>query len=133
MQVFGHVARRRVTVGRSLGEGLQANALQLPGDRVVDLAGRARVGASDLIDDVGDRVALEGPASGQELVEHDAQAEDIRAAVDSMALATGLLGAHVNRRAGHPGALAEVFVSQREAEIRDARLSSSRRAGCWPA
>ena len=65
MQVFGHVAGRRVAVGRPLGEGLQADALQLFRDRVIDLAGRARVGAFDLIDQVGYRVGLEGAAGGQ--------------------------------------------------------------------
>ena len=41
VQVFGHVAGRRVTIGRPLGEGLQADALELLGNRVIDLPGRA--------------------------------------------------------------------------------------------
>ena len=41
-----------------------------------------------------------------------------------MAFAAGLLGAHVDRRAGDAGVLAEVFVPQRQAEIGDAWLAS---------
>ena len=41
-----------------------------------------------------------------------------------MAFAAGLFGAHINRGAGHSRVLAEVFVSQREAEIGDAWFAS---------
>ena len=41
-----------------------------------------------------------------------------------MAFAAGLFGAHVDWGAGHSGVLAEIFVSQREAEIGDAWLAS---------
>ena len=52
-----------------------------------------------------ERVAPERPAAGQQLVEDDAQAEDVRAAVDPVPLAPGLLGAHVGGRAGEPAPL----------------------------
>ena len=45
-QVVGQVAGRGVPLRRPLGQRLQADPLQLPGDRVVDLAGRARLGAA---------------------------------------------------------------------------------------
>ena len=69
------------------------------------------------------RVAPERPAAGQQLVEDDAQAEDVRAAIDPVPLAPGLLGAHVGRRPGEPGSLAEVLVPQRQPEVGHVRLA----------
>ena len=46
-------------------------------------------------------IAAERQLAGQQLVEDHAQAVDVAAAVDPVALAAGLLGAHVGRRAEH--------------------------------
>ena len=122
-QVLGQVAGRGVPLGRPLRQRLQADPLQLPGDRVVDLPGRAGLGRGDLLHDLGVRVAPERPPAGQQLVEDDAQAEDVRAAIDPVPLAPGLLGAHVGRRPGEPGSLAEVLVLQRQPEVGHERLA----------
>ena len=121
-QVVGHVAGRAVPLRRPLGQRLLADPLQLAGDRVVDLAERPRLGGGDLVHHLGARVAAERPAAGQQLVEDDAQAEDVRAAVDPVPLAPGLLGAHVGGRPGEPGSLAVVLVLQRQPEVGHAGL-----------
>ena len=56
---------------------------------------------------------------GQQLVQHDSQAEDVGAGVDAVRFAAGLLGTHVGRRAGKAAAVAEVFIRQRQPEIGD--------------
>ena len=87
----------------------------------------------DLLQDLGVRVAPERPAAGEQLVEDDAQAEDVRAAIDPVPLAPGLLGAHVGGRPGEPGSLAEVLVLQRQPEVGHDTACPRRRAGCWRA
>jgi hypothetical protein len=54
-----------------------------------------RLVARQLLHELGRRIAPERPATGQQLVEHNAQAEDIATAVDPMPFATGLLGRNV--------------------------------------
>ena len=71
----------------------------------------------DRLDDVQERITAEWSFSGQQLVEHDAQAEDIRTTIDPVAFTPGLLGAHVGRCARQPAALAEVFILQGEPEV----------------
>ncbi len=74
----------------------------------------------DLRDRDRDRVvALPRPCAGRELVEHDAEREQIRARVD---LAAGeLLGRHVARRSDHRADLRDVRIVEaaRDAEIGD--------------
>ena len=132
-QVVGQVAAGAVPLRRPLRQHLLADPLQLAGDRVVDLAGRARLGGGDLVHHFGPRVAPERLAPGQQLVEDHAEAEDVRAAVDPVPLAAGLLGAHVGGRAGEPGSLAVVLVLQRQAEVGHPGLAWSDRSGCWRA
>ena len=97
VQVLGHVPGRAVPLRDPLRKRLLADPFQLPGDRVVDLPRGARLGGGDLLQDRGVGVAPERPAARQELVEDDAQAEDVGPAVDQMALAPGLFRAHVSR------------------------------------
>jgi hypothetical protein len=99
------------------GQRLQADSFQLPGDGVVDLPGRAYFRRGDLFQNLQDGIAPEGSASGEQFVEHRAEAEDVRAAVHAVALAAGLLRAHVRRRPGESAALAEILLPEREAEI----------------
>ena len=56
------------------------------------------------------RVGPERSPPGQQLVEDHAQAEDVRAAIDPVPLATGLLGTHVGGRPGESRPLAEVLL-----------------------
>ena len=122
-QVVGQVQGCAVPIRGPLRNRLEADPLLLPGDGIVDLAGRAGLGVGDLIHELLIRVAPERLAAGQQLVEDDAQAEDVRAAIDPVPFAPGLLGAHVGRRPGLPGSLAVVFVPQRQPEVDDARLA----------
>ena len=116
-QVFRHVLGGVVPLRRPLRERLQADPFQLLGDRVVDLAGRTRLGGLDRLHDIQERISAEWSLSGQQLVEHDAQAEDIGTPIDPVAFAPGLLGTHVGRRAGQPAALAEVLILEGEPEV----------------
>ena len=56
-------------------------------------------GSVDLIrlQDIQERITLEWFLSGQQLVEHDAQAEDVGPPIDPVTFAPGLLGTHVGR------------------------------------
>src|SRR5262249_57080073 len=113
-QVVGKVSRRGVPFRRSLGQHLEADPLELAGDRVIDLTERPLVALDDLFEDLGVRVTLERPATGQELVEYDAQAEDIRSAVDPVPLAPGLLGAHVRGGSAELALLAATVRPERQ-------------------
>jgi hypothetical protein len=53
----------------------------------------------DLLEDLGMRVASKWLATREELIKHNAQAEDIRTAIDPVSFASGLLGTHVRRGA----------------------------------
>ena len=107
----------RVALRRPLRQRLQADPFQFLGDRVVDLAGRTRLIDDDRLDDVQERIAAKWSSSRQQLVEHDAQAEDVGSPVDPVAFAPGLLGTHVGRRAGQPAPLAKVFILEGEPEV----------------
>ena len=63
--------------------------------------------------------------SGQQLVEHDAQAEDVGSPIDPVSLAPGLLGTHVGGCPCDPATLAEVLVPERKTEVGDERLARS--------
>ena len=86
----------RVPLGCPLRQRLQADPLQFLGDRVVDLAGWARLGRGDLLHDFsGANRPAEWSATGQQLVEDDAQAEDVGSPIDPVPFAPCLLGTHV--------------------------------------
>ena len=71
----------------------------------------------DAIDHLLDRLAAERPRPGQALVEHDPQAEHVRAAVQQVPFAAGLFGTHVRGRAGVARRFAKVLFLQGQAEI----------------
>ena len=118
-KVFRHVLGGAVPLRRPLRECLLADPFQFLGDRVVDLAGRTRLGGGDLLDDLQERITSERSPSGQQLVENDAQAEDVGSPIDPVTFAPGLLGAHVGGCASQPATLAEVFVFEGEPEVGD--------------
>ena len=63
-----------------------------------------------------------GRCAGQHAVENDAQAPDVGAAVEPVALAANLFGRHVRRRAGDLAAPGPpVVIVQRQAEVGDVR------------
>ena len=97
--------RGGVTLGGSLRQRLQADPLELARDRIVDLARRSGLGMDDLLHDLLLRAAPERPAAAEQLVEHDADAEDVRAAVEPDGPRPGLApGSYTPscRRAGSP-------------------------------
>ena len=55
------------------------------------------------------------------------------AAIDPVPFAAGLLGTHVGGRSGVAWPLADILLSQGQAEIGHERLAARRRAGCCPA
>ena len=69
---------------------------------IVSSIWRGGRGSVVLIDSMtsGRESPAEWSLPGQQLVEHDAQAEDIRSTIDPVAFAPGLLGTHVGRRSG---------------------------------
>ena len=107
---------------------LQADAFQFLGDRVIDLARRAGFRRGDQVQQfVASFVFVLGfgderSSPGQQLVENHAQAEDVRATIDSMPLATSLLGTHVRRSSRNPATPAEVLVLECKTEVGNERL-----------
>jgi hypothetical protein len=116
-QVVGQVLRRGVPVRGALRQGLEADALQLPRQGVVDLPRRPRLGGGDQLQQFVPGVGPERRPPGEQLVEDDAEAVDVGTAVHAVALAAGLLRAHVGWRAGIAGALAHVLFPQGQAEV----------------
>ena len=83
------------------------------------------VDPDDLVEHRGDESPSKRPPACQKLIEHHAEAEDIGAAVDSMCLASGLLGARVSGRAGVTRPPAEIPVAESEAKIGQIRLPAA--------
>src|SRR5262249_19194011 len=93
-----------------LGHALEADPLQLPGDGVVDLSEWAGLDIGDLVQQFGAGIAPERAPASELLVKDHTQAEDVGPAIDPVALAAGLLGAHVGRRPGEALLLAHVVL-----------------------
>ena len=72
---------------------------------------------------VGERGRLEGLASGEDLVEHEAERVDV--ALDGSALARELLGRHVGGGAGDLRAALVVLEADGETEVRDLRAAAA--------
>ena len=62
--------------------------------------GAGRIDRDHLMEHFHHRAAPEWSLAGQQLVEDDAQREDVAPAVEPMTLSTNLFGTHVGRRAG---------------------------------
>ncbi len=122
-QIVRHVNGRGVTIRRSSCHGLETDAFQFLRDCVVDLPWRANLGGGDLLQHFGYRFSLERPATRQQFVKHDAQAENVAATINPMPLASGLFGTHVGRRPGVNWSLADVLFSERQPEIDDIGLT----------
>src|SRR5262249_37801474 len=100
------------------GQCLQTNALQLPGNLVIDLPRRAGVGVNDLLKKVVLRRRFEGPAAGQQSIEDHAEAKNVAAAIDAVPLAAGLFRRKVSRRSRIACPAAKVLLLQRYTEVR---------------
>ncbi len=90
-QVVREVLRRHVAFRGPLRHRLEADPFQFLRNAFIHLPQRTRFVGGNLIHHFGLRVAPERLASDQQFVEDDAEAEDVRAAIDPMPLATGLL------------------------------------------
>jgi hypothetical protein len=123
-QVIGQVAPRRVAVARPLGQGFQADAVELPGHRVVHLPGRLRLDAGNLFEQLGLCLPLERPAAGEQFIEDDAEAEDVAAAIDAVSFAARLLGTHVGGGAGEARPLADILLPQGQAKVSHERFAA---------
>ncbi len=78
-----------------------------------------------MVEQFDPRLGAKRPATGQQLVENNAQTEYVAAAINPMALAARLFRAHVTGCAGKCRSTADVFLAKRQSEIGDVRL-----AGC---
>ena len=100
-QVGGEFTDVLVALILAMGHGLVHDgdqpARQVAATGVV--VDRLPLRADHLGDGAAQIAALVGRGGGQHLVEHDAEAVDVRAMVDAVELAAGLFGAHVGRRA----------------------------------
>ncbi len=97
--------------------------MQFLGQLFVILQKWTRLVGRHLLHEVGQRLAPKRQATGEQLVEHDAQAEDVATAVDPVPFAAGLFGRHVGGRARIIRSLADIFFSQGQSEIDDVRLA----------
>ncbi len=85
-------------------------------------AGVGQVAQRRLAEDLARGAAEEGRAAGEDLAEDRAQREDVGALVDPVALAAGLLGGHVGRRAHHRAGARQAGVAGAAAGRGDDRL-----------
>jgi len=102
LQVVGQLTRACITSRRLLRQRLDADRLQVARYARVVLADGARLAEADRVQDGLGRVSAEGTPQAEQLVQHDAEREDVRAMVDPYAPGQRLLGAHV---VGRPGQL----------------------------
>ena len=131
-QIVGQLAGRGIAMPRLLGHRLQTDALQVARNGPVESPGTRRIGADDLVEQLGSS-SRERKRAGEKLVENDAQAVDVRAMVDRMCrvAADGLLRAHVGGSADDRpvvGQMNRLLVKERQAEIDDPGLTGPARA-----
>ena len=122
-QVVGHVFARRVAFRGPLRQGFQTNTVQFLRHALVVLARRAGLKARHLLHQFRLRLSTKRRAAHQQLVEHDAQTEDVAATIDAMPFATCLLGTHVSGSSGALRSLADVLFSECQPKINDVRLA----------
>ena len=107
-----------------LRQGFQADAVQFFRDAVIVLARRAGLETHYLLHEFRLRIRTERLAPDQQLIEDDAQAEEVAAAIDPVSFAPCLFRTHVGGRPGVTWSLAHILFAQRQAEIPDKRLAT---------
>ena len=123
LEVLHEGARRLVSVLRLLGQDLVEDLAPLLRHEAVHLeVGRLdRVDVDELVEDRGDVGAGEGLHPREHLEGHDAEREDVAAAVER--LPHGLLGRHVGRRPEQRPRVGDLGVGELgDAEVRDLDL-----------
>src|SRR5690349_8735775 len=101
----------------SFRQGLKANAFQFTWNGIVNLPRGTRFDGGDLIQQFPNLLGLERPPSDEQLVQHNTQAENVRAAVNPVSLAASLLRTHVGWRSRQLRLLAEVRFLQCQSKI----------------
>ena len=102
-----------------LAQGLQADPFQLARYRFVSLPWGLRLRFNDLPDQVLQVVGEEGFPVAEHLVEDNAEAEDVAAAIDPVSLTAGLLRGHVDGGADQGLAESDLVIAQGQTEIQD--------------
>ena len=97
LQIGVHVHRLLVALCRAWRQRLHDDALKLLGDATVVGGGWQDLDVFDLFEDRQIVVHREQPLAGQQLIQHDAAGEDVRATVNR--LAAHLLGRHIGELA----------------------------------
>ena len=135
-QVVGQGLGHRISAAGVLLQALQADRLQVARDGGVVPPRRLGRGGGAPRRASPPRVAAERGLAGQQGVEDGAQAVDVAGGGDRSAVAGGLLGRHVGRRAEDGPGMGELDVGLDplgQAEVGDVRMALGRRPGCWPA
>ena len=132
-QVFGHFMGRGVTLRSSLGHRLQANSFQFLRQLFVILPQGTRLVTRHLLQQFSLRITPERLATGQQLVEHDAQTENVAAAIDPMSLRHGPVRDSCRPASRRTSVLCRCFLPGVPA--RNQRRTACRRcrSGCCPA
>ena len=124
-QVLGQFARRGVTLGRILRQGLEDDLLEVQRDHRIAFPRRDRLFEADLPQDRLAVLAVVGRDEGQELVEGGPQCVDVGTVVDQPPRPQDLFGAHVPERPDHVAAGRQVAVAADpgQAEIGDPEVA----------
>src|SRR5205807_9933996 len=96
-QLVAQVERGLIALRGILGEAVTNDSSELAGNVLRDVRRERWRVFQDRREEQSSRVALERPLSGRELVEDDAQREDVAAVIDRLAL--HLFGRHIAQRA----------------------------------
>jgi hypothetical protein len=117
-QIIGHILGRRITLGGSFRESLEANTVQFLWDGIFPLAEGTYFHVRDLLQHFLYRIPLERSSSGQQFIQDYAQAENVGPAIDPMPFATRLFRRHIARRSGVTWPFADIPLPQGQPEIR---------------
>jgi hypothetical protein len=123
LQILGEVPRRGVPILLVFRERLEAGSLQVQRNIAHELTRGLRLIVAHLPQQLHEVGRPEREAASQQLIQHNAQTVDVRAAVDAMRHTPGLFGRHVVRGAGDETLLAaaRTVLAEREAEVHQHR------------
>ena len=124
-QILGQHFCGRVPLGENFTQALHADRFEVRRNRGQNPPRSHGI----LIGDESDRFEVvltrEGDASGEHLVEHHAEAENVRPRFDGATVSRSMFGRHVthrSRREAGPGQMAVIIEQPRHAEVGDLQL-----------